>query len=144
MVACGPSAEWVPEESGKDRRGIASYCLAREGQRVGDGECWTLADQAFRAAGFARPGKDLRVWGRKIDYRATMLEPGDIIEFRSAAFADGTVTGREHTAIVVMRGNARQVRIAEQNWGMRNVRIRDLDLLGLRTGGLTVYRPILR
>lgn len=144
MVACTPSGGGAQQPSGAGVQEIASFCLSKSGKRVGDGECWTLADQAFRAAGFTRPGGDLRVWGRKVEYRSSLLAPGDVIEFRSAVFADGTVTGKNHTAVVVRKGSARSARIAEQNWGKKNVRIRELDLLSLRRGNLTVYRPISR
>lgn len=128
----------VPVNAGKS---IAAFCVARDGSRVGNGECWTLADEAFKAAGARRPGSDMRVWGRKIDYKREALKPGDVIEFESASFSDGTMTGSAHTAVVVGAGGFRGVRIAEQNWGKKTVRIRELDLSTLRRGKVSVYRP---
>lgn len=83
----------------------------------------------------------MRVWGRKVDYKKELLKPGDVIEFERASFSDGTITGSAHTAVVVRGGGFRSVGIAEQNWGKKTVRVRDIDLSGLRGGKVFVYRP---
>lgn len=83
----------------------------------------------------------MRVWGRKVEYKRELLKPGDVVEFERASFSDGTMTGSAHTAVVVGSGDFRGVRIAEQNWGQKTVRIRELDLSSLRRGKVSVYRP---
>ncbi len=127
--------------SGNAASGIASYCISKTGRRVGNGECWTLADEALKSAGRPRPGADMRVWGRVVNPAKEPLKPGDVIEFRSAGFSDGTLTGPAHTAVVVKGGSREHFSIAEQNWGRKIVRIRDLNLGTLTTGTVTVYRP---
>lgn len=119
---------------------IAAFCLAKTGQRVGNGECWTLANDAFTSAGARRPGRDLRVWGRIVTSKES-LKPGDVIEFQSARFSDGTITGTAHTAVVVKGGNREKFSIAEQNWGMKTVRLRETNLNLLVSGKVRVYRP---
>lgn len=120
---------------------IAAFCLTHTGQRVGNGECWTLADDAFKSAGTRRPGRDLRVWGRVVNPSKESLKPGDVIEYQSARFSDGTITGTAHTAVVVRAGNLESFSIAEQNWGRKTVRVREMNLKTLVSGKVTVYRP---
>jgi uncharacterized protein (DUF2147 family) len=66
---------------------LVAFCKDNLGKQVGNGECWTLADQAFRACGIKRPTNDLRVWGRKIDFEKEKLQEGDIVEYRTAKFS---------------------------------------------------------
>ena len=120
---------------------IAAYCMEHSGKTVGNGECWTLANEAFKAAGAKRPGGDLRVWGREVNTAKESLKPGDILEFQSAKFSDGFRTGPAHTAVVVKGGSRESITIAEQNWGKRNTRIRTMDLTKLTSGKARVYRP---
>ncbi len=107
---------------------------------MGDGECWTLANEAFKATGKSRPGADNRVWGREVDYKSEGVRPGDIIEFRSALFPN-YITGGKHTAIVAEGGKGTII-IAEQNMmGSRNVAFRSINLNSRITGKVSVYRP---
>ena len=47
---------------------IVAFVKTNKGKQVGNGECWTLANEAFKAAEAKRPaGKGLRVWGRVVD-----------------------------------------------------------------------------
>ncbi len=140
------TAKRVSEEAAKKRAAeipakIVAYCKEQSGKQVGNGECWTLANEAFKALGLKRPGRDLRVWGRKLDFPKEKPQPGDIVEFRSAAFPD-SVTGPEHTAIVVGRGRPGHVIISEQNWSDRKiVHERNLDTTALKSGEMMFYRP---
>src|SRR5436190_5805959 len=58
---------------------LVEYCKGKKGQQVGNGECWTLADEAFKAHALQRPGGALRVWGRVVDPKKERPEPGDIV-----------------------------------------------------------------
>ena len=69
------------------------------------------------------------------------LKPGDVVEFKSARFSDGIITGPAHTAVVVVGGSQEKFSIAEQNWGRKTVRIREMDLTKRVSGTVTVYRP---
>lgn len=120
---------------------IAAFCLKEKGRKVGNGECWTLADEAFISAGVRRPGSDMRVWGRVVNPAKEPVKPGDVVEFRSARFSDGIITGTAHTAIVVIGGSREKFSIAEQNWGRKDVRIREMDLTKKVSGDVTIYRP---
>lgn len=73
---------------------MEAYCRSQMGKQVGNGECWTLANEAFNACGLKRPGGDLRVWGRLVDWKKEELLPGDIVEYRTAKFDNGGTTGR--------------------------------------------------
>jgi hypothetical protein len=126
---------------GDSARKIASFCISKNGQRVGDGECWTLANEAFKSAGASRPKGQSRVWGRVVNPARESLKPGDVIEFQNARFTDGNITGANHTVVVVKGGSREKFTIAEQNWGRKNVRVRDMNLNTLRSGKATVYRP---
>ena len=73
VVSCGPKPVETPvatrfrPQAGNPAPRVAAYCLAQHGRKVGNGECWTLADEAFKSAGTRRPGKDMRVWGRVVN-----------------------------------------------------------------------------
>ena len=121
---------------------LVDWCKARIGQQVGNGECWTLADEAFKACGARRPGGDLRVWGPQIHPKTDKIHPGDIVEFRSAKFKDGSATGPEHTAVVVAVVSRRKIVIAEQNWSNhKTVHERTFNPDDLSSGDLMFYRP---
>lgn len=120
---------------------MEAYCRGQMGKQVGNGECWTLADEAFKACGLKRPGGDLRVWGRLVDWKKEELLPGDIVEYRSAKFDNGSSTGPEHTSVVI-KGGKRGIMIAEQNWsGNKTVRETGFDPKGLNSGEIMIYRP---
>ena len=121
---------------------LVGWVRSQMGRQVGNGECWTLADEAFKACGLKRPGKDMRVWGRLIDPKKEKPQPGDIAEFRSAKFKDGSWTGPEHTAVVTRGPKSGRLLLAEQNWsGRKTVREREFDPEGLIKGELLFYRP---
>ena len=83
----------------------------------------------------------MRVWGRVVNPAKELLKPGDVVEFRSARFSDGIITGTEHTAVVVIGGSQEKFSIAEQNWGRKTVRIREMDLTKKVSGTVIIYRP---
>lgn len=145
-VSCAPKPEVTPPttvsrpQSGNPAPRIAAYCVAQKGRKVGNGECWTLADEAFKSAGARRPGSDMRVWGRRVDPANEAVKPGDIVEFQSARFSDGIITGSAHTAVVV-DGGQESFTIAEQNWGRKTVRFREMSMKTLVSGKVTIYRP---
>ncbi len=146
-ASCAPKPEVTPStavfrsQSGNPAPRIAAYCAAQKGRKVGNGECWTLADEAFKSAGARRPGSDMRVWGRRVDPAKEAIKPGDVVEFQSARFSDGIITGSAHTAVVVQGGSQEGFTIAEQNWGRKTVRFRRMSLTNLVSGKVRVYRP---
>lgn len=120
---------------------LVAFCRENLGKQVGNGECWTLANEAFRACGLKRPGGQLRVWGRLIDLKTEKLQAGDIAEYRSAKFSNGTWTGPEHTSVVV-EAKRDSIVVAQQNWaGKKTVSEMEFDPETLVSGELMFYRP---
>ncbi len=125
----------------ENRAKVVAYCRAQADRQVGDGECWALANEAFKACGLQRPGRHPRVWGRLIDLTKEKPLPGDIVEFRTARFPD-SITGPEHTAIVVATAAEGRIVVAEQNWcEIKKVSRREMDPAALISGELMFYRP---
>lgn len=114
---------------------IVSYPRRHRGQRVGDGECFTLADRALTSAG-ARTAADYGpvtpdvdyIWGTSVQLGA--LQAGDVIQFRNYRYdrevetrhPDGSVTTDtdfqerpHHTAIVEQVGAGGEITVLEQN-----------------------------
>ena len=126
----------------ENREKLVAFCRANSGKAVGNGVCWTLADEAFRACGLRRPGREPRVWGRLLDLKKEQPLPGDIIEFRHARFPDA-ITGPEHTAIIIATRSKGRILIAEQNWNdIKRVTEREMDPAALISGELMFYRPL--
>ncbi len=120
---------------------IVTFCTKNRGKKVGDGECWALANEAFKQTGARRPGSDTRVWGRRLNLKKESPQPGDILECEQTRFADGSYVPTKHTA-VILGARGLVVRLAEQNFaGKKKVTERDVDLNGVRSGRIFVYRP---
>jgi hypothetical protein len=113
---------------------IVAFPRQRRGQRVGDGECFTLADRALGGAG-AKSAADFGavtpeadyVWGTSV--ALADVQPGDIIQFRNYRYDREveTRTSKEittdedfqerphHTAIVERVDGNGAITILEQN-----------------------------
>ena len=52
------------------------YSIISHGRKVGNGQCWTLAEQARKKVGIERRGS--RDWGKKVDIKDVL--PGDVME----------------------------------------------------------------
>jgi hypothetical protein len=123
------------EGQGSIAEQIVSFPRHRMGQRVGDGECFAVADRALRGAG-AKSAADFGtvvpdadyVWGTSI--APSELRPGDVIQLRDYRYdreidtsnPDGSGTTAtdfqerpHHTAIVEHVGNNGAVTVLEQN-----------------------------
>ena len=113
---------------------VVSFARHRRGHRVGDGQCFALADQALRAAN-ARSAADYGTVTRTADYQwgtsvsLADLQPGDVIQFRDYTLhrvivtreSSQTVTDTidddrpHHTAIVESVDGDGGVQVLEQN-----------------------------
>jgi surface antigen len=113
---------------------IMAYARRQRGGRVGDGQCYTLADRALRQAdarsardyGTITPDADY-VWGTSVTLAD--LQPGDVVQFRDYGYdretvierRDETVTRQDsqdrahHTAIVQSVDGNGAVTVWEQN-----------------------------
>lgn len=117
---------------------IVSFAKSQKGKKVGDGECYAMVDVAYRSLGLTRPAP--RKWGRVVDWKTEGLNPGDIIEFKSAVYPEVT-TGKEHTAIVISGNNSGYCTVYEQNVnGIKKVVKYPYHLGKLISGSATVYR----
>ncbi len=139
----GAAADSTSSSSTARRAGIVAFCAKNRGKAVGNGECWTLANEAFKQVGAKRPDGELRVWGRMLNLKREAPAPGDILECDRTRFADGSYTPGNHTAVIIGTTSTQGVvKIAEQNFaGKRKVTERLLDLNGVQSGRIFVYRP---
>jgi hypothetical protein len=140
VAASSPTVS--PATSAARRRAIVTFCRKNAGRKVGNGECWTLANEAFKVAGARRPKGEVRVWGRRLDLKRESPQAGDILECDRTRFSDGSYVPTKHTAVIVGVHSSTLVRVAEQNYGGKRVKERDLDLDGVRSGRIYVYRPL--
>lgn len=127
------NAKNAPQPSMAER--IVAYARARRGQRHGNGECFTLADDALKSSGAkgaadygqVSPEADY-VWGTAVT--RTDLQPGDVIQMRdyrvdiertekksdgSEEIFDIFEERPHHTAIVESIGTDGRVTVLEQN-----------------------------
>jgi hypothetical protein len=128
---------------------VLQFARARMGKQVGNGECWTLAADALKAAGARRPGTGgvgVYVFGKQINRGA--LQPGDVIQFENVRFErrgpDGSRSWNEfahHTALVAgVRGN--RITLLHQNVnGNRTVQTGTIDMADFQSGTMRYYRP---
>jgi hypothetical protein len=114
---------------------VVAFAQQHSGQKVGDGECFALVDQALRGAG-AKSAADFGTVVPDADYvwgTATTVadaKPGDIIQFRDYRYdreitveqADGASSTRtefqerpHHTAIVASVDGNGAITVLEQN-----------------------------
>jgi len=141
---------------------IVAYARSKLGQKVGNGECTSLAVDALRHCHARRPDPVLGIWGDEVKSLRD-LQPGDILQFENAIFVkqhvrgDGallTVTASypHHTAIVarVRKRAPRPVLvILHQNAGpeggedaeFKVVHEWTLELATQRGGTVKAYRP---
>lgn len=114
---------------------VLSFARRNLGRKVGDGECFALADKALRSAG-AATAEDFCTIGQNTDYvwssqnvQPANAQPGDILQFRDFSVrrdmqkADGSSSWKtesrpHHTAVVVSartEGGIVFLTILEQN-----------------------------
>jgi hypothetical protein len=160
----------VPGVAGKDDPSAAlgekvvKFCKENKGKMVGDGECGTLAQAAIREAGGKRvdefaesPGPGDYAWGelvfvlevqdgkRKREPADAKAKPGDVIQFRDAAFrkGGGIAIFPHHTAIVAeVKANGDLVVYEQNNLGKKEVTQGTLSPGAMAAGWIRVYRPV--
>ena len=143
MCSDDNSAYIVPNQTAVGSA-VVAYAAAQKGQKIGDGQCWALADAALAAARAVRPGErglDTYVFGQEV-YRN--FQPGDIIQFENVTLQSPNYTGNfpHHTAIIAS-ANGNVLTIYEQN--ANNVQLvtsETIDIGMKKSGLIRVYRPI--
>jgi hypothetical protein len=129
---------------------VIDFALSRMGRKVGDGECWALADRALAAAGAHRPGKrgyGLYVFGHRVPLRA--VQPGDILQFEKVSFKHIKQSGRpsrrrfrHHTAIVAGVKGHTLILLQQNVGGVKRVMWGKINLDERQPGGsLLGFRP---
>jgi hypothetical protein len=127
---------------------VLAYAQGMVGKPDGNGECWTLVDDALRSAGANTSGDVNFVFGQPI--ATSSVIPGDVIQFTSAKFVHTNPGGGSswftlgypnHTAIVSsVQGG--QITLLNQNInGNRTVQYTTINLGGLQSGSMQAYRP---
>lgn len=122
---------------------VVSFAEGKSGQRVGDGECFALADQALKKAG-AKSAADFGTITDEADYKwgtqvsLADVKAGDIVQFRDYEFTrredkdDGAWKERSekrphHTAIVKSVDGNGLLTVLEQNAPKRSA-VRQIQL----------------
>jgi hypothetical protein len=151
---------------------IVKFCKDHVGQKVGDGECSDLGDEALKSAGAKPrsafkdfPNEEDLVWGelvyaleikdnapKETKVPKTSIQPGDVIQLRDARFAGKNLRGVEnyeaeyghHSAVVVaVKKETGVLTILEQNFnGKKMVTESTYRLSDLKAGWVRVYRPV--
>jgi hypothetical protein len=121
---------------------ILQFARDHLGQQVGNGECWTLAEDALIYAG-AKPA-DGYVFGTAIPLSS--VQPGDILQFEAAIFIGANywmVVGMPHHTAIVSQIQGNQIQMLNQNVNdVRRVQYSTINLADLRSGKITAYRAI--
>jgi hypothetical protein len=150
-------------ETPPNKAQVVEFCEQHLGQKVGNGECWTLAEDALHSAGFKgshgnNPGKGDYVWGKLVlDFESGTagptaaagaladVTPGDVIQFRDATFkAHGRWESFGHHTAVVRSVDLKEQTISflQQNFGGKTVKEGKLKLPILKKGWIRVYDPV--
>ncbi|MBX3170382.1 MAG: CHAP domain-containing protein [Candidatus Eremiobacteraeota bacterium] len=118
----------------KDGQAVLDFAKSKQGQKVGSGECFDLADQALKKNGFKTASDYGPVtkdgdyqWGKEVPLGES--KPGDVLQFRD--YENETTTRTEndkgwqektetssrphHTAVVVANDGKGNITVLEQN-----------------------------
>jgi hypothetical protein len=142
---------------------VVEFARSKLGQRVGDGQCTSLATEALRHAGANLPGRGQSAWGEERKGLGD-ARPGDILIFENVVIvqrrplADGnvvklTLKSSRHAAIVAeVAGRGREVRLTvlHQNSGFQKtdedrrkvVQEWDFSPAELKQGTIKAFRPV--
>ncbi|MFO0889032.1 MAG: hypothetical protein U0790_07770 [Isosphaeraceae bacterium] len=151
---------WAGEPAMSEK--IVEYAKSQVGQKVGDGECTSLAVAALRHAGAKVRRRAPVPWGEEVAAFRD-VRPGDILQFENAVFVrhralenggllTSTFSYPHHTAIVAAvrkKGPRPILVILHQNVGVdgtdeaekRLVQQGTLNLAEKRSGTIRIYRP---
>jgi cell wall-associated NlpC family hydrolase len=137
------TARRVPPPNSQIAKDIVRFATSQIGKQVGNGQCWTLAAEALRAAG-AEPPKGY-TFGTEIPLQ--QIQPGDILQFTTARFDEPgywAIMGTpNHTAVVYSLGD--RTFILHQNvGGKKYVQTFDLDFDNLTSGRVQAFRAVPR
>ncbi len=125
---------------------VVSFAMANLGTQVGDGQCWTLVDQALKAAGADTSGDAAYVWGNPIGLDA--LAPGDVLQFENVHFQGATPDGGwysqdfPHHSAIVYSVDGNKITLLNQNVnGDMTVQFTTINLDDWQSGTISAYEP---
>lgn len=141
---------------------VAAWCVHKQGEQVGSGECWDLAHEAllkgcgkhaFVSTYYHHGFPILEVHGSATGPVIARLpvdeiRKGDVLQFKTAVFKDKTngstqtAGDPDHTSVVIDKIGEKLI-VAEQNvQGVRTVRTGECVLGNITEGSVVVYRPV--
>jgi hypothetical protein len=135
---------------------VLEFARSKLGQKVGDGQCSSLAAEALRHAGGAPRRGEHGVWGDELKSLVD-TKPGDVIQFDDVEFVhrefreDGAMLTQvisfpHHTAIIARvrkRGTKPILVILHQNvGGSQIVQEWTINIAHKSRGTVKVYRPV--
>jgi hypothetical protein len=143
---------------------IVNFLQARIGIRLGGGECAQMATEALRVAGarFTNIGPDapfagdytwgalvkgLVEWNGKIydTHPTAAVQPGDIIQYRSVTFKDGSYAAHHTSVVAAVDASGRPTAVYQQNAGNgRFVSLAAVNFSTMTGGYVNIWRPVPR
>ncbi len=143
-AAAGPATKPAAADLSLNQA-VLKYASAQVGKTVGNGECWTLAAEALKAAGAKHANG--YTYGRKLG-KDEAVKPGDVMQFTSCVFKGGdshhwwtvTLGFPNHTAVVKAVLNAKKYQILQQHPGP--VSVATINFNDLKSGSYEVWRPV--
>lgn len=143
---------------------IAKWCEKQKGTQVGNGECWTLANDALKAVAedCKKHGEEecmpcigfvhgCLLYEQKFRHQPHVGEAGiargDVVQFYEAKFEGPhgwkSAGSPDHTSVVVSVEGDGELRVLEQNNGVDSiVREGSYNLAELTGGEVSVFRPV--
>lgn len=132
-------------------RRIVQFCIDYWGKKVGNGECWSLANEALKSINGCMPSQ-MRTHGclvystNSADKYADKPRKGDIIQYKSCKFVRKSAVLHiglpDHTSIIIgFKGE--YIKVAEQNiGGVKSVGKGYICLNELIEGEIRIFRPV--
>ena len=133
----------IPELNKK----IIAFVKTKIKKKVGNGQCWTLAQQALNSIDAKWDG--LYIYGNLLNPKTDCIYPGDIIQFEKIKIEYSSGNGwyqeemGHHTAFIYKVNAKGNYDLAHQNFGSgrKRVGITHLELKNITQGEFFIYRP---
>jgi hypothetical protein len=171
MAATPSAASTAPTAAAPSSTTLTSqvwkFAHAHLGQKVGNGQCAVLADQALTISGaktfwqFGPSGSNSDyVWGTLVLKAGTgahvnwsQVQPGDIIQYRNVSVLTQTHMGSgtfwsswsatHHTSVVAANLGGGRLQVYEQNvGGHQTVQADTVDFSHMTQGTIWIYKPV--
>ncbi len=124
---------------------VLQFAEQKLGKKVGNGQCWTLADEALRSADAKRPGRQgygAYQFGKQLGKKEKLL-PGDVLQMYNVLlrYPKSFQQFPLHTAIV-SKVEGTKIEVLNQNVGAdMTVKRTRFDLRALKRGKIIGFRP---